>query len=145
MTLVQIHLVPMIAAFAVFWVSFLFGVLFLFQENRLKNHRALPSWLRRLPPLEIMDGLHYRALTAGFLLLSLGMMAGAVLSKKMYGVFFNFDPRQTASLVTWGIYALFLNVRIRAGWRGRRGILLSLIGFLTVALTFLAIHHHGGG
>ncbi|MBI2500772.1 MAG: cytochrome c biogenesis protein CcsA [Deltaproteobacteria bacterium] len=50
-------------------------------------------------------------------------------------------PRQIASLVTWGIYALFLNVRIRSGWRGRRGILLSLVGFLTVALTFIAIHH----
>lgn len=143
MTLETVHLVLVTLAFATFWVSFVLGSLFLFQEVRLKNHQPLPAWLRPLPPLEIMDSLHYKFLTAGFLFLSFGMVAGALLSKRVFGVYFNFDPRQTASLFTWGIYALFLNVRIRSGWRGRRGILLSLLGFLTVALTFLAIHHRG--
>ena len=123
--------------------SFVVGALFLLQEHRLKNHLSTPGWLRGMPALENMDRLHYKMLTWGFLLLSLGMLSGAFWSRHLFGVFFNFDPRQIASLFTWGIYALFLNVRIRSGWRGRRGILLSLLGFATIAFTFLGIHHRG--
>ncbi|MBI2068066.1 MAG: cytochrome c biogenesis protein CcsA [Deltaproteobacteria bacterium] len=137
----MIHTFFMSAALVTFGISFFVGLLFLCQERQLKNHRPILAWLQRLPSLEVIDSLHYRGLFIGFLLLSLGMISGAFLSKSLSGAFFTSDPRQIASLVTWGIYALFLNVRIRSGWRGRRGILLSLVGFLTVALTFIAIHH----
>lgn len=137
------HLIFMIAALVTFGVSFLVGLLYLFQEGRLKRQRPIPSWLRSIPSQEIMDRIHYRVLAVGFLLLSLGMISGAFLSKKVFDRFFTDDPRQIASFFSWGIYALFLNVRIRSGWRGRRGILLSLIGFMTVVLIFSAIHHRG--
>ena len=136
-----VHLIFILSALVTFSISILFGLIFLVQEYQLKQHRPIPVFFGKFPALEVMDRLHYKALTIGFLLLSLGMMAGSILSKQLFGVFFNFDPRQTASLVTWGIYALFLNVRIHSGWRGRRGILLSLLGFTTVILTFLAVHH----
>ncbi|HCU25456.1 MAG TPA: c-type cytochrome biogenesis protein CcsB, partial [Deltaproteobacteria bacterium] len=40
------------------------------------------------------------------------------------------------------IYALFLQSRIIAGWRGRRGVLLSILGFVVVLFTFLGVSHH---
>ncbi|MBI2083716.1 MAG: cytochrome c biogenesis protein CcsA [Deltaproteobacteria bacterium] len=137
------HLIFMVAALLTFAVSFLVGLLYLFQEGRLKKQRPIPPWFQRIPSQEIMDRIHYKVLSVGFLLLSLGMLFGAFLSKKVFGRFFTDDPRQIASLFTWAIYAFFLNVRIRSGWRGRRGILLSLIGFMTVVLIFLGIHHRG--
>ncbi|MBI2980841.1 MAG: cytochrome c biogenesis protein CcsA [Deltaproteobacteria bacterium] len=137
------HLIFMGAALLTFSVSFLIGLMYLYQERRLKGQRAIPSSLQWIPSQEVMDRIHYRVLAVGFLLLSLGILSGAFLSKQLLGLFFTNDPRQIAALVTWGIYALFLNVRIRSGWRGRRGILLSLIGFMTVVLIFLAIQHRG--
>ena len=137
---ILIHLLFMSLAFAVFTVSFLVGSIFLMQESRLKSRhpgRAL-DWF---PPLQTMDLIHYKALTIGFLLLSVGILAGAVLSKLTEGRFFTSGPRQVASLLMWFLYAVFLNVRIRAGWRGRRGIVLSLIGFIGVVLLFVGLSH----
>ncbi len=133
------HVILMSLAFAVFAVSFLVGSLYVFQSRQLKMGRfGTLSWL---PPLEIMDGIHYKALTIGFILLSMGMVAGGVLSKMSFGQFFSADPRQLASLLTWVLYAILLNVRWRQQWRGRRGIVLSLLGFIVVVLTFLGVEH----
>ncbi len=136
-----VHIVFMSLAFAIFTISFLVGNLYLFQRYQLKNRKVglLMNWL---PSLEAMDGIHYKALTVGFVLLSVGMLAGALLSKTTIGHFFSADPRQVASVVTWLLYALFLNVRMNSGWRGKKGIILSLLGFIGVILTFLGLEHH---
>lgn len=137
------HYLLMSAAFLTFGVSFLIGLVFLIQEFQLKHHRPTPSWLRRAPALEVIDLYHYKVLTFGFGLLTGGMILGVVLSHLLFGHYFSSDPRMVASLINWGIYALFLNVRIRAGWRGRRGIFLSFLGFATIVLIYFGIHHRG--
>jgi ABC-type transport system involved in cytochrome c biogenesis permease subunit len=135
-----VHILLMSLAFAVFTTSFLIGLVYLLQQAQLKG-RHPGTLLSRLPPLETTDHMHYRALTVGFVLLSAGILAGAALSKTTGGRFFSGDPRQVMALVTWVLYALFLNVRLKAGWRGRRGILLSILGFVGVVLAFLALEH----
>lgn len=130
----------MIAAFIVFTIGFFTGLFFLLQENEIKNHR-LTLLVRRLPALETMYALHYKVMTAGFVLFSLGMLVGAVLSKGRVGHFFAGDPREVGALILWALYALCLNARFKTEWRGRKGILLSILGFLGVALTFLGLEH----
>lgn len=134
------HIVFMSLAFAIFTVSFLVGILYLLQRHQLKSRKPtlLLTWL---PSLESMDEIHYKALSVGFILLSVGMIAGAALSKTTVGYFFSGDPRQIASLLTWVLYAVILNIRTNAGWRGRRGILLSLLGFIGIVLTYLGLAH----
>ncbi len=136
----RLHLFFMTVAFAVFSISFLVGSLYLWQESQLKRHatQKLLSWL---PALETMDSFHYKILILGFLLLSGGIFSGALLSHALQGRFFSDDPRQLASLVTWALYAFFLNVRLQAGWRGRKGMILSILGFLGVILAFIGLGH----
>ena len=126
--------------FAVFAVSFLLGITYLYEESQLKNHHPgrLLAWL---PSLEMMDGIHYKALTVGFALLSVGILSGAALSKAASGKFFSGDPRQLVAIGAWVLYAIFLNVRMKSGWRGRKGIILSILGFLGVIVAFLALEH----
>lgn len=136
----HIHLIFTSLAFAIFTVSFVVGIVFLLQESQIKS-RHFGKFASRLPPLETIDALHYKVLTVGFLFLSIGILAGAVLSKIKVGRFITGDERQMAALGMWALYAIFLNIRLKVGWRGRRGILLSIIGFAAVALTFLALKH----
>lgn len=140
MTLYTAHFVLMIVSFLAFTVSLVSGFFFLLQESQLKNHR-ITSFVRRLPALETMYGIHYKILTFGFVFLSIGMLVGAGLSKSREGLFFTGDPKEIGALVTWALYAVFLNMRLKVGWRGRKGILLSLLGFLAVILTFLGLQH----
>lgn len=135
-----VHILLMSLAFAVFTASFLIGLVYLLQQSQLKG-RHPGALLSRLPSLETTDNMHYRALTVGFVLLSGGILTGAVLSKTTDGRFFRGDSKQIMALITWALYALFLNVRLKAGWRGRRGILLSILGFAAVVLAFLTLEH----
>jgi ABC-type uncharacterized transport system permease subunit len=130
----------MILSFTVFASSFVTGLFFLLQESQLKNHR-ITAFVRSLPALETMYSLHYKVLTLGFILLSLGMLVGAALSKMREGLFFSGDPKEIGALATWALYALFLNMKLKGSWRGRKGIVLSLLGFLAVILTFLGLEH----
>ncbi len=142
MMLFTVHFSLMSLAFATFVVSFLMAVFFLLQESRIKNHR-FTSFSQKLIPLETLDRLYFRVLSIGFLLLSSGMIVGAVLSRQNHGVFFRHDPRTLGAYATWALYAVILNIRFAAGLRGRKGIVLSLLGFLGVALTFLTLGHGG--
>ncbi len=137
---VLIHLVFMSLAFAVFTVSFLVGLTYLFAERQIKMRR-FGRWTEWLPSLHAMDNIHYKALTVGFILLSVGILSGAALSKATIGHFFSGDHRQLAAIGTWGLYAVFLNIRMKSGWRGRKGILLSILGFIGVVLAFIALEH----
>jgi ABC-type transport system involved in cytochrome c biogenesis permease subunit len=136
----SIHIVFAFLSFSVFLLSFIMGCLFLLEEIHIKQKR---SWilLERLPSLDLLDKLHYRALTVGFALLSIGILSGSAWAKSVKGVYFFNDPRQLWSIIAWCLYALFFQVRLAAGWRGRKGILLSLIGFVVVVFTFLEVQH----
>lgn len=137
-----IHILFMSLAFAVFAVSFVVGLVYLIQQFQLKSRQTGRSFLN-LPSLETIDLIHYRALTVGFALLSVGIIAGALLSKTSQGRFFSGDSRQITAVCAWALYAFFLNVRLSSAWRGRRGILLSILGFVGVVLAFLTLDHRG--
>lgn len=139
--LYAIHLVLMILAFLIFAANFTMGFVFLIQERQLKSHRPTGLFQKMLA-LETMHSLHFKLLTSGFVLLSLGMIVGSLLSKQKIGSFFSLDPKQIGAMVTWGLYALFLNIRLQPAWRGRRGILLSMLGFVGIFLTFLLSLEH---
>ena len=51
------------------------------------------------------------------------------------GFKFNY-PKETASLVTWLLYAAYLHTRFLNQWRGARSAILLVIGFCAVLFTF---------
>jgi len=103
---------------------------------------ALAVAYPNLPSLDSVEQIHAKALTLGFILLSGGIITGAAWAKSVTGFYFFEDARQLWSIIAWLIYALFLQARISAGWRGRRGILLSLLGFVVIVFTFLGVRHN---
>ena len=54
----------------------------------------------------------------------------------VFGRFWTWDPKETASLITWAIYLLLVNYRLSAGWRGRRAAYISIVGFVSALFTF---------
>lgn len=140
---VVIHLGLAFLAFASFLVSFMIGIGFILVEWRIKA-KDLGGLIRKLPPLEVLDAIHYKALGLGLLLLTASIIAGAVLNKNVLGVFLTDDPKQLWILFTWFLYALFLELRNHIGWRGRRGIVLSVLGFIIVVLGFFGLPHTVG-
>ena len=137
----SIHIIFSFLAFAIFAVSFVLGILFIIEEFQLK-YKVSPKLFLRLPSLDSVEQVHAKALTVGFILLSGGIISGVAWAKSVTGVYFFEDARQLWAIIAWLIYAIFLQARIAAGWRGRRGILLSLLGFVVIVFTFLGVRHN---
>lgn len=136
----SVHIVFSFLALAIFALTFVLGILFIIEEFQLK-HKVLPKLFLKMPSLESLEKVHARALSVGFTLLTAGIMTGAAWAKSVTGFYFFEDARQLWAVIAWLIYALFLQSRWLAGWRGRRGVLLSLLGFVVILFTFLGVDH----
>jgi len=123
---------------AFFVIAFAGGVLYLVQERQLKRHRV-GGLYHRLPSLDLLDRINYRSLTIGFPLLTLGIITGAVWAEYAWGAYWQWDPKETWSLITWFIYAALVHARLTVGWRGRKAAYLAIAGFLAVLFTFLGV------
>ncbi len=133
-----IHTVLAFLGNAAFAMAFGIGAMYLVQEHYVKSKR-LGGLFERLPSLQTLDEINYRLITFGFPLLTLAIITGALWAESAWGSYWNWDPRETWSLITWFIYAIVLHARLVAGWRGKRAALLSMMGFLTIIVAFFGI------
>lgn len=134
--LFPLHVSFAFLGYTFFFISFLTGFFYLFQERSLKT-RLLPSFFSRIPPLVELDSMNYRAVQVGFTFLTFAMLTGSIWSEREFGRLWNWDPKEVLTLMTWVLYALYLHLRLISGWRGRRIAILSILGFIAVLLTFL--------
>ena len=97
-----------------------------------------------LPKPLVLDEIGYRAVVVGFPFLTLTIILGAVWAETAWGTYWSWDPKETASLVTWLIYGAYLHARVMRGWRGNRAAWLLVIGFLATLLTYFGNLIFGG-
>jgi len=134
-----IHVTLILLGNAAFAIAFGLGIMYLLQERQLKSKKQ-GLFYYRLPSLEILDDLGYKALSFGFPFLTLGIITGSIWAKYAWGSYWNWDPKLVWSLITWLIYAALLHGRLTVGWRGRKAAFISIIGFLCVVFTFVGVN-----
>ncbi len=132
---VHFHVTVAFVAYAAFFLTFVSGILYLIQEKDLKEKKFRFLYFR-LPSLQVCDELLRRSLYVGFISMSLTIVSGAIWAQQAWGKFWSWDPKETASLITWGIYFILVNYRLSAKWRGRRAAYISIIGFASTLFTF---------
>ena len=93
-----------------------------------------------LPSLEQIDRHIYQAVAFGFPLLTMVIITGAVWAQYVWQRWWSWDPKETASLVTWLIYAGFLHGRRERGWQGKTSAGIVLGGFVAVLFTFAGVN-----
>lgn len=133
--LLTIHIVVAIFAYGAFAISFAAAALALWTPQR---------WRHLVPKDDVLDRLGYRAVVIGFPLDTMVIVLGAVWAEIAWGSYWSWDPKETASLVTWLIYGGYLHARVARGWTGRRAAWLLVIGFASVVLTFAGNAFFGG-
>jgi cytochrome c-type biogenesis protein CcsB len=139
-----VHASIAIMSYGFLALAFCGGIMYLLQERELKNKR-FGLFYSRLPSLEALDNLNSHCLAVGFPLLTLGMITGSVWSKQTWGMYWQWDPKETWSLVTWFFYAALLHQRFTVGWRGRRAAIMAIIGFSAILFTLWGVTYLLGG
>ena len=92
-----------------------------------------------LPSGESLDNLTYKTIGVAFPLLTAMIAAGAYWANRTWGSYWSWDPKETAALITWLVYAGYLHMRIARGWRGRRAAYFAVLGFAVVMFTFFGV------
>ncbi len=103
-------------------------------------HFTYNGFVDALPEKKILDNLSYKTIMVAFPLMTLVIITGAVWANYAWGTYWSWDPKETWSLITWFVYALYLHARITIGWHGRRTAYISIIGFCVVVFTFLGVN-----
>ena len=134
------HAMLAFISYAAFTIAAGIDSMYLIQRRFLKT-KHFGALFQKLPSLETMDEISYRCLTVGFPLLTAAIISGAIWSEQTMGSYWVWDPKQTWSLIIWFIYAALLHGRLTIGWRGKRAAILSILGFIVVLFSFLAMKH----
>jgi len=101
---------------------------------------SLAGWLASMPSLPQLDVLIYRMVAIGLPLLTLGIITGAMWAKEAWGAYWQFDPKETAALFSWIIYASYMHLHTRNSWRGLKTSWVSVIGFASIIFCYLGVN-----
>jgi cytochrome c-type biogenesis protein CcsB len=121
---------------AFFAVAFITSIMYLVSDS--KERKDLTPGLSS----EKLDSISYRLVAIGFPLFTLGgLVFGMVWAYKAWGRYWSWDPKETWSLITWFVFALYLHTRIVMGWKGRRSAIVAIIGFLAALFTYFGVNY----
>jgi cytochrome c-type biogenesis protein CcsB len=129
---------------AVFFSGFLVSIVYLCIERGIKRKR-MRDISARFPSLETLDRINYKCMSYGFPFLTIGIVTGAIWADLAWGSYWNWDPKETWSLITWIMYAVLIHNRLAIGWRGRKTAYMMIAGFVSVIVTFIGVNLFIGG
>lgn len=85
------------------------------------------------------DQLAYRFAGFGFVFWAIAMLAGSIWAYQSWGRFWNWDPIETWSLITWIGFGLYLHLRRFHHWHGKKATWLFLLCFLISIMAYFGI------
>jgi cytochrome c-type biogenesis protein CcsB len=126
--LLTIHVGTAVISYGIFATAFAAGVGYLVQGERDRF-----AWL---PSHKVLDEVAYKAVIIGFPIFATMIILGSWWASIAWSRYWGWDPKETAALVTWLTYAVYLHARNRRSWAGRPAALLLVVGFAMVLITY---------
>ncbi|MFF7990132.1 c-type cytochrome biogenesis protein CcsB [Kitasatospora xanthocidica] len=144
-----IHVSTAIFCGGAFYAAFIATLLYLGKDSFDKRIAAglttgplgtPASVWRRLPAASTLDKLSYRINALVFPLWTFTIIAGAIWAEAAWGKYWEWDPKETWSFITWVAYACYLHARATAGWKGRKAAYLALAAFAFWLFNFYGVN-----
>lgn len=129
----QSHIVLSMLSYGLLTLGAVQAVILALQHQRLRR-RPPGQLMSSLPPLETMDRLLFRLITAGFFILSLAIVTGMLFIDELFAQ--HLAHKTILSIVAWLVFALLLWGRRRYGWRSRFAVRGALAGYVVLALAY---------
>ena len=140
----RLHLLLSVFATGVLTVALLHALLMAVADRLLHDprHRTgtsatsaiLTGPLANLPPLLTLERLLFRLIEVTFVLLTLTLATGLVLSETLFGRALRFNHETVFAVIAWVAFSILLAGRHFYGWRGRTALRWTLAGFMLVIL-----------
>jgi len=140
------HVISALIGYAGITISAVYGLLYLILYKEIKLNK-FGLIFNRLPSLEILEKLSFIAAIIGFVFLTITIVIGIIWMPQAFPDISLFDPKLISTFVVWLLYGFGLINKFTGKWRGKKLIILSIIGFTlallsTILTNFLAKSFH---
>jgi cytochrome c-type biogenesis protein CcsB len=135
------HVITCFLSYASFALSCGVSIMYLLKLRQKEKGQKEGGLSALFPPLDSLEALIYKTIAVGFPLLTIGIITGAAWANYAWGSYWSWDPKETWSLITWFVYAIFLHARFAREWRGKRTAALSIVGFAAVIFTYFGVNY----
>nr|YP_010285116.1 cytochrome c heme attachment protein [Silene melanantha]UKQ57641.1 cytochrome c heme attachment protein [Silene melanantha]UKQ57723.1 cytochrome c heme attachment protein [Silene melanantha]UKQ57805.1 cytochrome c heme attachment protein [Silene melanantha] len=95
--------------------------------------------------IDQLDRWSYRVISLGFILLTIGILSGAVWANEAWGSYWNWDPKETWAFITWTVFAIYLHIRTNKNFQGANSAIVAFIGFLIIWICYFGVNLLGIG
>ena len=126
--MLTIHVGMAVISYGIFATAFAAGVGYLVQGTGDRF-----AWL---PSHKTLDEVAYRSVIIAFPIFATMIILGSWWASIAWSRYWGWDPKETAALVTWLVYAVYLHARNQRRWAGRPAALLLVVGFGMVLVTY---------
>jgi cytochrome c-type biogenesis protein CcsB len=128
----KIHVPANFIGYGTFALAAMVGCAYL-----LKSYGILAD---RLPALDVLDDVMYKAISIGFAFFTVATILGALWAAEAWGGYWSWDPKETWALIVWLNYAAWLHLRLMSGMRGRVAAWWSVVGLLVTTFAFIGVN-----
>lgn len=136
--LLVMHISMALLSYVSFTFAFAFSLMYLIQD-RLLRRKQWRGWFFRLPSLERLELYAYRSVVIGYPLLLVAMVLGVLWSELSLGYLLWMDPKPIATFVVWLMYGIYLVLRLRSNWAGRKLIWYGVICFGGILVNYAVV------
>jgi len=141
--LLRVHLLIALTAYGLITVAALHSVLMALLDRQLHrpveqaaNRNFISRALDSMPPLLVQEHLLFRLIWIGFIVLTLAVISGSMVSMGLIGELFPLDHKTVFTLLSWATFGGLLIGRYARGWRGRIALRWTLAGFAFLLLAY---------
>nr|YP_009568899.1 cytochrome c heme attachment protein [Marcgravia coriacea]QBC67961.1 cytochrome c heme attachment protein [Marcgravia coriacea] len=99
----------------------------------------------RFQLIQQLDYWSYRVLSLGFILLTIGILSGAVWANEAWGSYWNWDPKEIWAFITWTVFAIYLHTRTNKNLPSANSAIVAFIGFLLIWICYFGVNLLGIG
>lgn len=139
----RIHLLIALTAYGLTTVAALQAMLMAALDRYLHRpveqagqRNLLARALDAMPPLLVQEHLLFHLIWISFSVLTLTVITGAIVSLQLAGTLFPLDHKTIFTLLSWATFAVLLTGRHLSGWRGRKALRWTLVGFAFMLLSY---------
>jgi ABC-type uncharacterized transport system permease subunit len=108
--------------------------LLIYAQDRALRHRSPAGWLSVLPPLVTMEQVLFTTIHAGVILLTLSVFSGLIFVENVFAQ--HLVHKTVLSIIALVVFGILLLGRWRFGWRGRKAIHWTLVGYGLLVLGY---------
>ncbi len=132
----RIHFIVAMLAYSLLTLAALHALMMVAAERQLHSAR-LTRALAALPPLLVLENLLFRLVGCGFVLLTLTVGSGVFFSEALFGKPMPLNHKTVFAIAAWIVFGTLLLGRVVWGWRGKRALRLTLVGFVCLLFAYV--------